>query len=49
MATMFYTRSYGRFMEIKSKHMRKTLNKTNQPSYSPGGGFSNRDNVRDST
>ena len=46
MATVFYGRSYGRFIEIQNNLKRKKLHRTNQGSNFLGGSFSNRDNVR---
>ena len=45
-ATVYYVRPYGRFIEINSHLRGKKLHRTNQGFSFLGGSFSNRDNVR---
>ena len=46
MTTVFQVRSYGRFVERKSKVRRKKLHRINQGSNFPRGSFGSADNVR---
>ena len=46
MATVFFERSYDRFIEIKTKLRKHKLHRMNQDSHFLGGSFGNTYNVR---
>ena len=46
MTAVSHARLNGRFIEIKIKHRKKKLNRTNQRTNFLGGSFSNRDYVK---